>query len=212
MYCPAHFEEDRPEVLRALIASHPLATLVRSSPEGLVADHVPLLHREDGSRYGRLIGHVARANPLWRAAPSEELLLVFQGAQGYVSPNWYASKAVDGRVVPTWNYAVVHVHGRLRPIEDAAGITGIVTALTDTHEASQPHPWQVSDAPAEHTARLIANIVGIEISITRMSGKWKVSQNQPPGNRASLVKALEASGSSEAAVMAALVKGEGRQP
>ncbi len=211
MYCPAHFEEDRPEVLRELMARQPLATLVRTCADGLVADHIPLLHREDGSRFGRLLGHVARANPLWQAAASEEMLLVFQGAQGYVSPNWYASKAVDGRVVPTWNYAVVHVHGRLRAIEDAAGITGIVTALTNTHEAAQPHPWQVTDAPAEHTARLIANIVGIEIRITRMSGKWKVSQNQPAANRASLVDALTATGSSEAAAMAALVKGDIRQ-
>lgn len=212
MYCPAHFEEDRPEVLRALMARYPLATVIRTAADGLVADHIPLLHREDGSRFGLLIGHVARANPLWRVAPTEELLLVFQGAQGYVSPNWYASKAVDGRVVPTWNYAVVHVHGQLRAIEDAAGIMGIVTALTDTHEASQPHPWQVGDAPAEHTARLVGNIVGIEFRITRMSGKWKVSQNQPAANRASLVQALEASGGSEAATMAALVKGEGRLP
>lgn len=211
MYCPAHFEESSPEVLRGLMARHPLATVVRPTADGLVADHIPLLHREDGSRFGQLIGHVARANPLWRAAPTEELLLVFQGVQGYVSPNWYASKAVDGRVVPTWNYAVVHVHGRLQAIEDAVGITGIVTALTGTHEAGQPHPWQVTDAPAEHTARLIANIVGIEISITRMSGKWKVSQNQPAANRASLVNALTTTGSSEALAMAALVKGDGRQ-
>lgn len=205
MYCPAHFEETRPAVLRELMARHPLATLVRTTAQGLVADHIPLLHQDDASPWGRLIGHVARANPLWRTPGEEEVLLVFQGPDSYVSPNWYASKAETGKVVPTWNYAVVHAYGRLTPVEDAGRIRTILTMLTDTHEAAQPHPWRVADAPAEYTERLIANVVGLEIVISRMSGKWKVSQNHPDVNRQGVVQGLRDVGSDDARAMADLI-------
>lgn len=206
MYAPAHFDEQRPEVLQALMAAHPLATVVSAGEAGLVADHIPLLHRPDPAGHGVLIGHVARANPLWRHADREHLL-VFQGPQAYISPNWYPSKRVDARVVPTWNYAVVHAQATLRAIEDHAGILAIVGALTARHEASQPHPWQVGDAPAEHIERLLGVIVGVEFRITRLQGKWKVSQNQPSGNREGAARGLAAqAGDPVARQMADLVR------
>lgn len=205
MYCPTHFEEQRPEVLHSLIAGHPLATIVRQGQDGLTADHVPLLHVPalDGS--GQLIGHVARANPLWQAAPDEELLLVFQGPQTYISPNWYATKAEGGKVVPTWNYVVAHVHATLSPIHEPDAILDVLTRLTARHETTQPHPWQVADAPVDFTHKLLRQIVGVRFEIRRMQGKWKVSQNQPTANRASINQALVERGDSNATDMAAWV-------
>jgi len=206
MYCPAQFEEQRPEVLRQLIAEHPLATIVRKGADGLVADHVPMLlvpAPDDG--HGHLIDHVARANPLWQIEPNEELLMVFQGPQTYISPNWYATKAQESKVVPTWNYAVVHVHATLSPVHEPAAVLDILTRLTTQHEATQPHPWQVADAPVEFTRKLLGNIVGMRLQIRRMQGKWKVSQNQPEANRASVVSALIGQGGDAAVAMAGLV-------
>lgn len=205
MYCPAHFEEQRPEVLRQLIADHPLATIARMRPDGLVADHVPLLHEPSAHEHGNLIGHVARANPLWQADPAEELLLVFQGPQTYISPNWYATKAEGGKVVPTWNYAVVHVHATLTPMQEPDALLGILEQLTRQHEATQPHPWQVGDAPADFTHKLLEHIVGVRLEIRRMQGKWKVSQNQPEANRAKVASALSASTHSASQAMATLI-------
>lgn len=206
MYCPTHFEEQRPEVLQGLIAAHPLATIVRQGPDGLVADHVPLLHVPEEGGTGHLIGHVARANPLWQAAPDEALLLVFQGPQIYISPNWYAAKAEGGKVVPTWNYAVVHVHATLSPVRETDAMLDILTRLTTRHEAAQPHPWQAADAPADFTQKLLEHIVGVRFDIRRMQGKWKVSQNQPAANRASVVSGLSGQGGCNAEAMARLVQ------
>ena len=208
MYCPAQFEEPRPEVLQQLIAEHPLATIVRLGPDGLVADHVPVLHMPADSEgeHGHLIGHVERANPLWQAQPDDELLLVFQGPQTYISPNWYATKAEAGKVVPTWNYAVVHAHATLTPMHEPKAVLGILKQLTQRHEATQPHPWQVDDAPAEFTHKLLEHIVGVRFDILRMQGKWKVSQNQPEANRASVVSGLIGQGSEAAEAMAKLVR------
>lgn len=207
MYCPTPFEEQRPEVLRQLIGAHPLATLIRQCPDGLVADHIPLLHvpTDHAGGQGQLIGHVARANPLWQVSPDEELLLVFQGPQAYISPNWYATKADGGKVVPTWNYAVVHVHATLSAVQEPEALLQILTQLTNRHEAEQPHPWQVGDAPPEFTNKLLAHIVGVRLDIRRMQGKWKVSQNQPEVNRASVVSMLTGLGSETAATMAEMV-------
>jgi len=208
MYCPAPFEEQRPEVLQRLIAEHPLATIVRLGPDGLVADHVPVLHmpadREGG--HGHLIGHVARANPLWQARPDEELLLVFQGPQNYISPNWYATKAETSKVVPTWNYVVVHAHATLTPVHEAEAVLSILKRLTQRHEATQPHAWQVEDAPTDFTHKLLAHIVGVRFDIRRMQGKWKVSQNQPEVNRASVASGLIEQGSDAAGAMAEWVR------
>lgn len=209
MYCPASFEEHRLDVLLRLIAEHPLATLVRQGEEGLVADHVPLMHVPTPAGAGHLIGHVARANPLWQVAPQERLLLVFQGPQAYISPNWYATKADGGKVVPTWNYAVVHVHAQLTPIHSPQAVMDILQQLTRRHEANQPHPWAVDDAPADFTKRLLTQIVGVRLEILGMQGKWKVSQNQPQANQASVSAALQVAGTTDSLSMSSLVEGHG---
>ena len=206
MYCPAHFREDRPEVLAALIERYPLATVVTSGPEGLGADHVPMMYDPARGPHGTLVGHVARSNPLWRVPATQELLVVFQGPSTYVSPNWYATKQATGKVVPTWNYAVVHAWCTLSAVRDPASVLQIVTELTDRHEASQPHPWRVDDAPVEYTGQMATLAVGIELAVKRMQGKWKVSQNQPPENRETAIRGLLGEGTEGAAEMAELVR------
>lgn len=206
MYCPAHFNEERPEMLLRLIEQHPLATIVVNTPAGLVAEHVPLMHVAAAGTAGALIGHVARANPLWTCSPEQELLVVFQGPSAYISPGWYATKAETGKVMPTWNYAVVHAHCRLQAHEDPQRIRQILDALTQRHETSRSRPWQVSDAPADYVDRLIEAVVGIELRITRMHGKWKLSQNQPARNRETVIQGLTAQGTAQAVAMAALVQ------
>lgn len=212
MYCPTHFEETRPEILLDLIAQYPLATLISQQSSGLVADHIPFLHQPAAGTLGRLIGHVARNNPIWQTPSDQEILLVFQGPNTYISPNWYASKADSGKVVPTWNYAVVHAYGSLTTTECPEAILSILTRLTDTYETAQNHPWQVADAPAEFTANLLKQIIGIEITLTRLMGKWKVSQNQPPRNQQSLIQGLQATANPAALNMAELVAAFGETP
>lgn len=191
MYCPAHFEEIRSEVLWALMAQHPLATLVHQGSQGMVADHLPLLRdaHPDGVSEA-LIGHVARNNPLWQAADGQACLLVFQGPSAYVSPNWYASKAEHGKVVPTWNYAVVHVQATLTALHEPSQIRPILNTLTDHFEQSQDRPWAVEDAPEDFTERLLGQIVGLRLTVQGMQGKWKISQNQPEANRCGVRNAL----------------------
>lgn len=184
MYTPAHFKENSREALHAVMRRFPLATLVVPTALGLEATHVPFL-LEDGV----LRGHVARANPIWHAATGEALA-IFQGPQRYISPNFYASKQTDARVVPTWNYVAVHAYGALRAFDDVTELRRVVTALTDTFEASSEHPWRVSDAPAEYIDKLLGAIVGIEIPIARIEGKWKLSQNRPAEDRESVKSAL----------------------
>ena len=205
MYCPTHFQEHRQDVLRRLIADHPLATIIWQGPDGLVADHVPLMRPSGSGDSEHLIGHVARANPLWQADPQQEMLLVFQGPQTYISPNWYASKADGGKVVPTWNYATVHVHAVLTVTHDHDTLLRILHQLTQKQESDQVHPWQVSDAPEAFTNTLLNHIVGVRFDIRRMQGKWKVSQNQPAINRATVASALTALAGDNAAAMARLV-------
>lgn len=154
---------------------------------------------------GKLVGHVAKSNPLWQLPVDQELLVVFQGPSTYISPNWYATKQEAGKVVPTWNYAVVHAYCTLTAIHDPAQVLQIITQLTDQNEASQPHPWRVADAPSEFTDRLVGSIVGVELNIIRMQGKWKVSQNQPAQNQQSVIKGLMAEGSDAQVQMALLV-------
>lgn len=212
MYTPAHFDISDTAVLLDLIRQHPLAAIVTAGPDGLVADHIPLLHvpaaegDEGASGPGRLIGHVAKANPLWRAGAEQEHLLIFQGASAYVSPNWYPTKREHGKAVPTWNYAVVHVSATLRPMHEPAQILAVLEQLTTRHEAAQPQPWQVADAPADYIARMCAGVVGVEFRIRRLQGKWKVSQNQPAPNRQGVIDGLQAQGSEAAGQMAALVQ------
>jgi transcriptional regulator len=216
MYTPTHFAEFRPEVLYALMRAHPLATLVLTDEAGaLDAHHLPLLLQVDAQGKAWLRGHVARANPLWRQAQAVRglpVLAIFQGAQAYISPNWYASKAETHRAVPTWNYAVVHAHATLRAVDDAAWLRTLLTDLTAAHEAHQPQPWQLSDAPADYLERMLAAVGGIELDISQLSGKWKVSQNQAAANRAGVVAGLRQQGSADAAAMAALVQAVDQAP
>lgn len=201
MYSPEQFAEPRTAVMQDLIRQYPLATLVTLSGDGLNANHIPLhLCSDDGSAYGCLRGHVARANPLWHAGEaSEELLAIFQAPNAYISPSWYASKRETGRVVPTWNYAAVHAYGRLRAVDDPVWIREQIVAMTAAQESAFPEPWAVADAPADFTERLLAQIVGIEIRITRLLGKWKVSQNQPAANRSSVIAGLRDTGNGDMA-------------
>ena len=203
MYCPAHFEETRSEVLHALMRAYPLATLVTWDADGLDANHIPLLLDATAGEFGSLRGHVARANPLWRkVGASDTALAIFHGPEGYVTPNWYPSKAETGKAVPTWNYVVAHAHGRLRVIDDAAWLRAQVAALTAQEEAAFPHPWQVADAPADYVEKMLGAVVGIELEITRLAGKWKTSQNQPPQNRAGVVAGLRERGMPDDLAMA----------
>ena len=207
MYLPAHFEETRSEVLHALMRDHPLATLVVHGPDGLAAHHLPLCFAAGAAPFGALQGHVARANPLWHQSANAEVLAIFHGPQAYVSPSWYATKREHGKAVPTWNYAVVHVHGRLRTIEDPAWLRSQLESLVARHEAGFGEPWGIADAPPDYIDKMLTVIVGIEVAITALKGKWKISQNQPPANRAGVVAGLHRQGTPDAARMAALVAG-----
>ncbi len=199
MYLPAHFAEQRPLILQQLMADHPLATVVTLTADGLSANHLPLLFspaadpREQGGRtvLGVLRGHVARANPFWTAAlPGADVLVIFQGPQAYITPAWYPGKREHGRVVPTWNYAVVHARGILQIHDDAAWTHQLVSDLTNRHEANRDQPWAVTDAPAEYLARMMNAIVGIEVVVTQLTGKWKTSGNQPTSHRQGVAQGL----------------------
>ena len=189
MYQPAHFNESDAHTLHALMKAHPLATLVRGGAE-FAADILPLEVDRVGDGW-RVTGHVARANPLWREADGQPVLLLFQGPQAYVSPNWYPSKAQHGKAVPTWNYTTVQAHGRLRAIEDPAWLLAFVTRLTERHEGSRAMPWHVTDAPADYIDSMLRAIVGIEIEVTRLEGKYKLSQNRSAEDRTGVVLGLE---------------------
>lgn len=206
MYTPKHFEENRSEVLYALVRAHPLCTLVTLSDEGLVANYIPMMLRPKQGLPDTLVGHVARANPVWRATNFEvPVLALFQGPQHYVSPSLYATKAEHGKVVPTWNYTVVQARGRLTVHDDADWVRQQVIELTQRQEANRAQPWAVSDAPRDYTDTMIRAIVGIEITLTQLTGKWKVSQNQVPANQESLVQALQ-QGNADDQAMAELVR------
>lgn len=185
MYLPKSFQETRVDVLHALMRDYPFATIVMQGEDGLVANHVPLELVGDAS----LHGHVARGNELAKA-DGAQVLVIFHGADGYVSPSWYPSKHETGREVPTWNYAVIHVRGRLRVVEDQSWLRQLLERLTDRHEASQAKPWHVSDAPEDHIEKMLRLIVGIDIAIERIEGKFKLSQNHPDANRAGVLQGL----------------------
>jgi len=210
MYLPAHFEESRPERLRALLRENPLATWVVQADGGLQVNHIPFMLDADRGPHGTLVGHVARANPVWRSlGPS---VAVFQGPQAYISPSWYPSKREHGKVVPTWNYAVVHAHGTPRAIEAPDEVLAIVTRLTQTHEAGSAVPWAVSDAPADYIEQMLKAIVGIEIAVERWVGKWKASQNRGVPDRLGTVAGLRQRGGEQGLGMAALVPTDGAAP
>jgi len=203
MYIRSQFEETCTDTLHELMRRHPLGTLVTLGNGSLNADHVPFEIDDGAGPFGMLRAHLPRANPAWREASAEvDALIVFQGPQTYITPSWYATKKENERVVPTYNFMVVHAYGPLRVIEDAAWLRAHLERLTDRFEKGRESPWKVSDAPDEFIAKLLPVLVGIEIPISRLLGKWKVSQNQPPVNRASVECGLRESGGEEAIAMA----------
>lgn len=204
MYVPPHFKEGRLPVLHEAIRQSRLATLVTLSPAGLIASHVPLHLDPEPAPYGTLRGHVARANGQWRdSAPDVEALAIFMGPEAYISPAWYATKPEDGRVVPTWNYVAIHAYGRIAFFDDPVRLLALVTKLTETHEGKRAAPWAVTDAPADYIRARLKGIVGFNLPIARLEGKWKMSQNQPAENRRGAADGLlREGGPSEAAVSA----------
>jgi transcriptional regulator len=210
MYVPHHFREERPEVLGAFMRGHPFATLVSPGAEGLIATHLPLLWDADPAPFGTLTGHIARPNPHAKAAgAAAESLAIFHGAQSYISPNWYPSKREHGKVVPTWNYVAVHAYGPLTLIDDAEWLRRLVTRLTELHESFSAVPWQVTDAPAAFVDQMLKGIVGVEIRLTRLEGKWKLSQNRPATDQAGTVAGLEARGDAGSRAVAEAMKVRG---
>ena len=195
MYQPKHFEEVDTKILHELIRSHPLGAWVIQSEAGLTANHIPFLIDPDRGEFGTLVGHVARANPAWQSfSKAHHSLIIFQGAESYITPSWYPSKHEHGKAVPTWNYVVVHAHGMPRAIKDRDWLLQHLSQLTDRHENHQRQPWKVTDAPQEFIEQLLSAIVGIEIPITALAGKWKVSQNRPEADRLGVVAGLKTLG------------------
>lgn len=194
MYLPAHFAENRPEVLQALMQQNPLATLVMQTADGLEANHIPLqfLPPTAAAPHGLLQGHVARANTLWKVAQAEtEVLVIFQGPHAYISPSWYPGKADHARIVPTWNYVAVHARGQLVVKDDAAWLREFLGRLTTIHETEANSAWRIDDAPDDYIAKMLTAIVGFEITINALQGKWKVSQNKSVAERAGMVQGLQ---------------------
>ncbi len=207
MYQPPHHREDRREVQHALIRSHPLGLLISSGEGGLLANPIPFRLVNTDLGMGTLQAHMARANPQWRAlAAGAEVLIVFQGADHYVTPSWYETKRETGKVVPTWNYAIVQVRGTVRVIEDSEWLRAQVNRLTDGHESRRMIPWAVDDAPDDFITAQLKGIIGIEVPITGIEGKWKVSQNRNEADRRGVAEGLEAEGSEAAGAMAAMVR------
>ncbi len=208
MYVRQDHLMDERAAMFALIEEHALGGWVIGGGAGLVANHVPFLLDRARGPHGTLIGHVARANPVWRALdPATPSLVMFQGPQIYITPNWYPGKAEHGMVVPTWDYAVVHAHGVARPVDDPAWVIDMLERLTSVHEAAQPRPWRIQDAPAAYIDKLLRAIVGIEIPIERLEGKLKASQDEAVRDRIGTVEGLRGLLRPKADAMAELVMG-----
>ena len=195
MYVPKHFAEERTEVLHAAIERTGLATLVTLGANGLQASHLPLILDRNAGPLGTLYGHVARGNPQWQdCVPTVEALAIFLGPDAYISPSWYATKRETGRVVPTWNYLTVHVYGPLQTFDDPARLREQVERLTERQEAGRDDRWRVSDAPAAFVETMLKGIVGLELPIVRLEGKWKMSQNRPEADRVGAIAGLQSTG------------------
>lgn len=195
MYVPPAFREERPEVLQAFVQRHPLGALVCMTAEGLTANHIPMIlaSRPDGVQVLR--GHLARGNAIWRSVEADaSVLVIFGGANHYLSPSWYPAKNEHGKVVPTWNYSVVHAHGTIRFSDVKSQTLEYVTELTDSREGTRPEPWKVSDAPAQYIDLQLAGILTFEITVNRLVGKFKASQHRAAAERQSVRVALEALG------------------
>ena len=207
MYVPKLHEELDVSVLHALVKAHPLGAWVTYSDAELIANHIPFLLDSTRGKHGTLVGHVARANRVWQSySTTVNSVVVFQGVETYITPSWYPSKHAHGKAVPTWNYAVVHAHGLPRVIEEREWLLAHLSQLTDVHEAEQALPWRVSDAPPDFIDRLLQVIVGIEIPIEKLIGKWKVSQNRPEPDKLGVVAGLLTRDDERSRQMAKLVK------
>ena len=212
MYQPPHFREDRLDVQHALIGAHPFGLLVTTGSTGLLANPVPFMLDASASPLGTLKAHLARANAQWRDFdPGQEALVVFQGAEAYITPSWYKAKREHGKVVPTWNYAMVQAYGRMRIMDDPDWLLRQISALTALQESARPEPWAVSDAPAPFVAAQIKGIVGIEIEISRIEGKWKVSQNRSEADRRGVSEGLRQAEDDASREMAELVEARGAE-
>ena len=212
MYLPAQFEESRTEVLHDLMEKHPMGILFTHGQSGMDANHLPFdLHRDEGSQ-GVLHAHVARNNPVWQdAANGDEVLVVFRAADAYISPQWYPSKHEFHKQVPTWNYIVAHAYGRITIRDDERYVRGVVARLTRIHEATQPVPWKMTDAPRDYIDTMLKAIVGLEIEITRIVGKYKLGQNKEARDIRGAGEALNAKGDrllGDAMLAAADARGE----
>jgi transcriptional regulator len=208
MYIPNSFAERDRLTLFAFMEAHPLATLVTSSPTGLFATHLPLLVDRASGPMGTLFGHIARANPHSRYVTEQgtEALVIFTGPDAYITPEWYSTKQETGRVVPTWNYIAVHAYGSLRLRDDASFLRPHLEALTRRHEATRPKPWHVSDAPADYIDQQLKAIVGVELEIDRLEGKWKMSQNRAAADVDGVIRGLSESEVAQDRVVAAIVR------
>ena len=193
MYMPPAFKNEDVENIRATIRSIRLANLVTATADGLIATPLPLFLDETEGEHGTLYGHVAKANPQWRSAPSGDALAIFMGPEAYVTPSWYATKQETGKVVPTWNYIAIHAYGPVEFFESSERLLQVVTRLTNIHEGSRADPWAVSDAPADFIAAQLRGIVGVRIPVSRFEAKRKMSQNRPEADRTRVAAGLAAS-------------------
>jgi transcriptional regulator len=211
MYLPPLFTETRPEILQQAINEAGLVTLVTLSDSGLEASHIPMLYdpesAADGSApHGTLYGHLAKGNPQWRHFRTDtDAMAIFQGPDAYITPSWYETKRETGKVVPTWNYVAIHAYGRLRIFEDAAHLLDLVTRLTKRHEGPRDKPWAVSDAPSDYIDGMLKGIVGLALPVTRLEGKWKMSQNRPAVDHPHIIEGLRADGAGDVANIVAKV-------
>ena len=193
MYVPEHFKEERIGVLHDAIRTYGFGTLVTASEHELEASHLPMLLDPEPAPFGTVLGHLARANPQWqRVKPGIEALAIFLGPNTYITPSWYATKRQTGKVVPTWNYLAIHAYGTLSFFDDRDALRAHVSKMTDTHETPRNAPWAVTDAPADFVAGMLGAIVGFKLRITRLEGKWKMSQNRPAQDVAGVLEGLKA--------------------
>jgi transcriptional regulator len=205
MYRPDHFRVDDVSLMHALMRARPLAALVSAGPEGLYATHLPTVLKDDGP-HGAIEFHLARANPHWKyLAAGDEALMIFQGPDGYVTPGWYPSKAEHAKVVPTWNYAAVHAYGRPEVMQDTDWIRRHVGELTAQQERNEAAPWAVTDAPEPFIAAMLRGIVGFRLAVTRLEGKWKMSQNREMKDREGVVSGLRRRGEGDDPELAEIV-------
>ncbi len=200
MYLPEPFAESRTEELHRIVQEHPLGMLVTNTPAGLEANHLPFLLDTRHGAAGVLLAHVARANPVWREVnDGGDVLVVFRGVQGYISPNWYPGKHETHRRVPTWNYEVVHAHGTIHVHDDERLLRGVLARLTRQQEADQPQPWKMGDAPPDFLAQKLGHIVALEIRLSRLEGKRKLSQHHEPADRDGAIRGLQDAGNASLA-------------